>query len=104
EELLPASLAEKWDNVGLLVGNPQDEVKGILITLDFDREVLAEALDKEANFILVHHPPIFQPLKKLTMEDPVGELLWRAVRHGLNVYAAHTNLDKVSGGVSDKLA
>lgn len=104
EALAPTGLAEQWDNIGLLVGDPQEPVKGVLVALDLNHEVIEEALAKEADFILVHHPPIFQPLKKLTTKEPVGKLLLQAVRQGLHICAAHTNLDKVIGGVSDQLA
>lgn len=104
EKLAPPRLAEKWDNVGLLVGDPQGEVTGVLIALDLTHEVIEEAMTVKANFILVHHPPIFHPLKRLTTTEPEGRVLLAALRHNIHVYAAHTNLDKVLGGVSDQLA
>lgn len=104
EELAPIHLAEQWDNVGLLVGDPQEQVNGVLVALDFNHEVLDEALEKGANFIVVHHPPIFQPIKRLTAGGPEGKLLLQAIKQGVHVYAAHTNLDKVIDGVSDQLA
>ncbi|HHW07790.1 MAG TPA: Nif3-like dinuclear metal center hexameric protein [Clostridia bacterium] len=104
EELAPVSLAENWDNVGLLVGDPQAGVEGVLVALDLTQGVIDEALRQECNFILVHHPPIFHPLKRLTAADPEARLLMEAIRNGLNIYAAHTNLDKAPGGVNDRLA
>lgn len=104
EELVPASLAEPWDNQGLLLGDPEVELTGALIALDFQKDVLKEALDLNANFLLVHHPPIFKPLKRLVASGSEGKLLLSAAKAGLNIYAAHTSLDKVLGGVSDALA
>lgn len=104
EDIAPISLAENWDNVGLLVGDPQAGVEGVLVALDLTQDVIEEAIDRQCNFILLHHPPIFQPLKRLTASNPETKLILTAVKNGLNLYAAHTNLDKALGGVNDRLA
>ena len=74
ERLAPCQLAEEWDNVGLLIGDPGDRVEGVLVSLDLTAPVLAEASAKGANLILVHHPPIFRPLKELRTDTPLGIL------------------------------
>lgn len=104
EEMAPLGLAEDWDNVGLVLGDPQAKIEGVLIALDLNLGVVEEAQKEGTNFILVHHPPIFQGLKKINASEPQGKMLLKAMGYGLNVYAAHTNLDKVFGGVSDELA
>lgn len=104
EDIAPTSLAENWDNVGLLVGDPHAGIEGVLVALDLTQEVIEEALNKQCNFVILHHPPIFQPLKKLTASNPETKLILTAAQYGLNIYAAHTNLDKAPGGVNDRLA
>lgn len=104
EDIAPTGLAESWDNVGLLVGDPQAGIEGVLVALDLTQEVIEEAVNKQCNFVLLHHPPIFQPLKRLTSSNPEAKLILSAAKNGLNLYAAHTNLDKALGGVNDRLA
>ncbi len=104
QDLVPEHLAEPWDKVGLQVGAADAPVNGILIALDVTPQVLQEAELRGAQFILAHHPLIFEPLARVTADDPVGSLVARAIRQNLVVYVAHTNLDSVSGGVNDALA
>lgn len=103
EALIPPSLGEIWDNQGLLLGDPGEQLTGVLLALDFHEGVFQEASRINANFVLVHHPPIFQPLKKLIASNKQEKLLLHAIKEGLNIYAAHTSLDKITGGVSDVL-
>ena len=98
------SLAESWDNVGLMVGDPDAAVDGILACLDASMEVLKEAEGKKCNVVLSHHPLIFKPLKALRTDEPVGALIAEAVKRGIAVISCHTNLDVVARGVSDALA
>lgn len=98
------SLAESWDNVGLMVGDPDTPVAGILVCLDASLQVLAEAVEKKCNVILSHHPLIFRPLKALRTDDPVAALAVEAAKQGVAVISCHTNLDVVAQGVSDALA
>jgi dinuclear metal center YbgI/SA1388 family protein len=104
EQLAPISLAEDWDNVGLLVGDPGAEVTGILISLDVDGAVMEEALEKNCNLILSHHPIIYKPFHQLHYDQPLGKLLAKAIQHNLNLIAMHTNYDHASLGVSYQLA
>ena len=103
-EMAPARLAEDWDNVGLQVGHNEKEVKIILCALDFSAEVLEQAVQVHADIIITHHPAIFRGIKQLTDLDWRTALLLEAARHDIAVYSAHTNLDSVTGGVSDVLA
>lgn len=104
EDFAPPWLAEKWDNPGLLVGNPAQEVSNVLIALDVTPSVVDEAVSMGAELIVAHHPLIFQPLSVLRTDDSLGCLLAQLIRHDIAVFAAHTNLDAVAGGVSDVLA
>ena len=104
DEFAPPRLAEGWDNVGLLVGRKEKEVKVIFCALDFSEDVLLQAKQCHADFVITHHPVIFQGIKQLTDEDWRKALLMETVRNDIAVYSAHTNLDSVAGGVNDVLA
>jgi dinuclear metal center YbgI/SA1388 family protein len=104
EKLAPTSLAEDWDNVGLLVGSPEAEVKGIYVCLDVDLTVLREAVDQGCNVILSHHPVIYKPLRQIRYDESQGELLSTAIEKKLHLIAAHTNYDNAVLGVSHQLA
>ena len=104
EALAPARLAESWDNIGLLIGNPTQLVRGVIVALDVDAEVLQLALDNKADLIVAHHPLIFKGITSLRQDTPQGELLCRIVQNKIAVIAAHTNLDSAQGGVNDALA
>lgn len=103
-EMIPARLAEDWDNVGLQVGRNEKEVKVILCALDFSPEVLEQASQLHADIIVTHHPAIFRGIKQFTDQDWHSALLLEAARKDIAVYSAHTNLDSVAGGVNDVLA
>lgn len=104
EKLAPKHLAEEWDNVGLLVGDPDQLIHKVIVTLDIDGEVVDEALKVGANMIIAHHPLIFKGLKNLRADLPLASLLTKLIKNGIAVYAAHTNLDSAPGGVNDVLA
>jgi len=104
EKLAPQALAEDWDNVGLQVGDPGAEVTRVLVALTPLPEVFEEAEEIGADLLLLHHPPIFRPLKSLDTSSYPGDLAARAVRGGISVLAAHTNYDAAPGGVSVALA
>jgi dinuclear metal center YbgI/SA1388 family protein len=104
ERIAPLALAEDWDNCGLQVGNPEAEAKRVLVALTPLREVFDEAEEKGADFLLFHHPLIFGPLKAVVTSSYPGDLLARAIRNGLAVYAAHTSYDAAPAGVSVALA
>jgi len=100
----PFSLAEPWDNVGLLVGNPDQEVTSILIGLDPTNTLIDEALASGANTVVTHHPVIFQPLSSINTVEPSGKLLEKALVNRISIIGCHTNLDSAVEGVSDILA
>lgn len=100
----PFARAEEWDNVGLMVGDPQRRVSGILLALDPTEDLLAESRAHQCNTIITHHPLIFKPLTHLRPDLPPGRLIFTAIHQEINIIACHTNLDVVPGGVSDQLA
>jgi len=104
EELAPPSYAQEWDNIGLQVGSAASEIDGVLVALDATQEVISEARGKGAGLLVCHHPPLFRPLQRLISEDPIGNILQEAIRSGIAIYAAHTNLDASPIGVNAVLA
>jgi dinuclear metal center YbgI/SA1388 family protein len=104
ERLAPLALAEAWDNCGLQVGDPAAQASRVLVALTPLPEVFEEAEETGADFLLFHHPLIFTPLKNVTPGSYPGDLVARAVRGDLAVYAAHTNYDAAPDGVSVALA
>lgn len=104
EQLAPPSFQESYDNVGLHTGNPEQEVTGVLVTLDCTPAVIEEALAHHCNLIIAHHPVIFKPLKGLTGRTEVERVIIQAIRHDIAIYACHTNLDSVLGGVNTKIS
>jgi dinuclear metal center YbgI/SA1388 family protein len=93
-----------FDNVGLLCGDPSQEVQRILSCLDVTPEVIQEAIDRDAQLIVAHHPVIFPKITRIVENDPTGSMLRKLIRHNIGVYASHTNLDASSNGVSQQLA
>ena len=104
ESLAPAGLAEKWDNVGLMVGSPADPISGVTVSLDATQEALSAARKSGSDLLLTHHPLLFKPLSTVDSANPTGAVVYQAVREGIAVAAAHTNLDSAAGGVNDVLA
>ena len=104
EARAPRELACDWDNVGLQVGDADRPVQTVLVALDLSMDVLKEAVDRQAQMIVVHHPVFFRPLQALHTGEPLVRLLSAAMQEQLAVYAAHTNLDAAPAGVSLVLA
>jgi dinuclear metal center YbgI/SA1388 family protein len=103
ESIAPLAFQESYDNVGLIIGHPDDEISGILITLDITEEILDEAIHKKLNLIVAHHPIIFGGIKKLNGRNLVERCVAKAIKNDVAIYAAHTNLDSVFGGVNSKI-
>ena len=103
EKMVPLSLAQDWDNVGLLIGNVRKNVKRILLTIDITSDVVAEAKRLKTDLIVSYHPVIWDGLKKITTEGP-SSIVHELIRHNIAVFSIHTALDVVSGGVNDGLA
>lgn len=100
EQQFPLHFAESWDNVGFLIGSPNSRVEKVMTALELTPQVLEEAIEKNADLIVVHHPLIFKPLKQITDETEVGQLIKELIKNKIGLYAAHTNLDTGNGGTS----
>ena len=103
-DLAPRECAQDWDNVGLLVGRPRNEVRKALVSLDITDEVIAEAAQWKADLIVSHHPVIFHGQKSVTDRDPVGRRVLKLAEKGIAAICMHTNLDCAEEGVNDVLA
>ncbi|MDX2000901.1 MAG: Nif3-like dinuclear metal center hexameric protein [Chitinophagales bacterium] len=104
ESAVPLAYQESYDNCGLIVGDPNMEIKGILLCLDSTEAVVEEALQKGCNVVLAHHPILFSGLKRLTGSNYIERTLLKAIKHDVAIYAMHTNLDHVQAGVNAKIA
>ncbi len=104
EKLAPKKLAEEWDNPGLLLGSPSQEIHRLLVCLDIREETAERAAAEKFDMIVAHHPLIFRALKRIRTDLPEGRLIARLLSNNIAVFAAHTNLDITLGGVNDVLA
>jgi len=104
EKLAPLSYQEDYDNAGLLVGETATEVSGILFSLDVTEAVIDEAVARNCNLVVAHHPIIFKGLKKLNGKNYVERTIIKAIKSDVAIYATHTNLDHVRAGVNWKIA
>jgi len=103
EQIAPLGLAQDWDNVGLLIGNPAKNIKNILLTIDTTQAVVAEAKAQKADLILAYHPIIWDGLKCVTADGETAHI-YDLIQSGISVFCIHTALDVAVGGVNDLLA
>ena len=101
EALAPQAYAEDFDNTGLLVGNSENKLTGVLVTLDTLEAVIDEAIENNCNLIVSFHPIIFKGLKKLTGKSYVERVVLKAIKHDINIFAIHTALDNAKLGVNN---
>ncbi|UCG26750.1 MAG: Nif3-like dinuclear metal center hexameric protein [Bacteroidales bacterium] len=104
DSLVPLSLQESYDNVGLILGDPEQEVTSVLLTLDVTEEVIKEAITLNTGLVISHHPLIFGGLKSITGKTYTERTVLNAIRNNIAVYSAHTNLDNIIGGVNSRIA
>ncbi len=104
ESVAPLSYQESYDNSGLIIGQYNNNVSGVLICLDVTEEVVEEAIRLGVNMIVSHHPVVFSGLKRFNNSNYTERIVIRAIKHDINIYAAHTNLDSVEGGINSVLA
>ncbi len=105
DEIAPLSLAQDWDNVGLLLGDPRQQLKHTLLCIDLTPDVLKEAIRLKVQAILAYHPPIFKPLNRLVGGTTnMASLVWECALNNIAIYATHTALDAAEGGANDVLA
>lgn len=93
EKLAPTKYAMEWDNVGLLVGRDNKDVKTVMVALDSSMAVIEEAVKNNVDMLITHHPLIFSPIKRVNFNDPLGKKIFLLANNDISYYAAHTNLD-----------
>ncbi len=104
EQFAPLAYQENYDNCGVQVGDVNQEARAALLALDVTEAVIEEAIRKECNLVISHHPLLFSGLKRITGKNYVERVLLKAIKHDIVIYAAHTNLDNVRNGVNHKIA
>ena len=104
EQYAPLEYQETYDNCGLIIGDANAEIKGVLIALDCIESVIDEAIATGCNLIVAHHPIIFSGLKKLNGSNYIERTVIKAIKNDIAIYAIHTNLDNMHNGVSAKIA
>jgi dinuclear metal center YbgI/SA1388 family protein len=102
--IAPFDLAEKWDNVGLIVGDAGQEIRKAVISLDPGLDVICKAEETGCDLIITHHPLFIEPLKNLNLKDATAFKAGRLLKAGISLVAMHTNLDAAEGGVADVFA
>jgi dinuclear metal center YbgI/SA1388 family protein len=100
EALAWPNLAEAWDNVGLVLGDPNAETASVLVTVDLTPEIAREAELMGAKMVIAYHPPLFKPVKRML----AGDLAYECLSRGISVYCPHTALDAAEGGTNDTMA
>lgn len=93
EELAPPSFAEEWDNSGLLIGSRNKEINSVYIALDATDDVVKDAINKNVDLLLTHHPLIFKSLKNITEDEFIGRRIIKLIQNHIVYYAMHTNFD-----------
>jgi dinuclear metal center YbgI/SA1388 family protein len=104
EQFAPKKYAMEGDKIGLQIGRLNKPLHRVMIALDVLEEVVDEAIEKEVDLIIAHHPLIYRPLKNITTDKLPGRMIEKLLKNEIAVYAAHTNLDVAKGGVNDLLA
>lgn len=104
DSIAPLNSAEEWDNVGLLVGDPESQTERVLCALDLSAAAIEKAKAIGAKLIVTHHPVMFRGRKNLREDEPEGKLLCELIRAGISLIAMHTNYDLAHPGVNDALA
>jgi len=99
----PPAYQESYDNARLITGSPNQEVTGIIVSLDCTEEVIQEAIDKKANLIVAHHPIVFKGLKSFTGKNYVERTIIKAIKNDIAIFSIHTNLDNVHTGVNQMI-
>ncbi|WP_257667352.1 Nif3-like dinuclear metal center hexameric protein [Parapedobacter tibetensis] len=104
ESLAPLDYQEPYDNSGLLVGSPDKEINQVMVSLDCTEEVIDEAIHQGCDLIISHHPIVFKGLTRFNGTTYVERVVIKAIKHDIALYAIHTNLDNITGGVNGKIA
>ena len=104
EAFAPVALAEPWDEVGLAIGRGEARVRRVMLSLEADEAAVIEAGQRRAQMLVTHHPPTLKRTASIDLDSRFGRTVGAAVKRGVHVYCAHTNLDNAAGGTNDVLA
>ncbi len=104
ESIAPLSLAESWDNVGLLAGDSHSNIQRVMTCLTISPETVAEAIEGRAQLVVTHHPLPFKPLQRIVTSNAAGQSLWSLIRAGIAIYSPHTAWDNAAQGINARLA
>lgn len=104
EQVAPPRLQEGFDNTGLQCGTLKGGCTGVLLCIDATEDIVEEAVERDCNLIITHHPLLFKPVKRITGEGRVQAALVQAIRSGITIYSCHTSLDNAPGGISHVMA
>ena len=104
ESVAPRSAQEEWDNSGMQVGDTGRDIQSVLLTTDITETVVDEAIERNCQLILSHHPLLFHGLKQVCGQTPQARVVEMAIKHNIAIYSAHTSLDSVVGGINTRLA
>lgn len=104
ELAVPAYIKEEWDNIGLIIGDREAEIKKVIVALDCTESVVLEAVSKNADLIITHHPLIFEAVKNIDFNTSLGNKIKKLIINNINLVSLHTNFDKVVGGTSDTVS
>lgn len=104
EQIAPPAYQESYDNSGLIVGNGNEKITGVLLCLDSIESVIDEAIKKKCNLVIAHHPIVFSGLKRFNGKNYIERVVMKAIKNDIAIYACHTNLDNVQAGVNAKIA
>lgn len=104
DKLAPRERAEEWDHVGLMIGNPGEFLKGIVLSLDVTSRAIDACLTQGANLLITHHPLFFDPCFSIDETTPEGKRIYRLIQNNIHVFSAHTNLDRADYGVNHALS
>lgn len=103
-KIAPNQLAEKWDNVGMLIDMGATSYHHIMVSLDLSQQAVDQAIQQGIDLIITHHPIFFQAVQRLSKNDTEQRLVMECIRHNISIYSAHTNLDSSAQGVNVVLA
>lgn len=104
ESIAPKSYAEQWDNVGLMIGDEESDVRNVLVALDVTSDVVRQAIDNKCGLIISHHPMFFDSIKAIDFSQPIGKMIKALIENNISVYSYHTNIDAAEGGINTALA
>ena len=100
----PPALAESWDKIGLICGDPEEPVCRVALALDCTQEVADRAVELGVDMLIIHHPLLLRGVTSVAADEPKGRVIHTLIRGGVALFAAHTNADSARPGVNDKLA